>query len=294
MTDSRQHHPADDWTTQSFTGSGGIQLVADVGGDPIARAVIFLHGGGQTRHSWRDSMSALIAQGYHVINLDARGHGDSDWASDGDYSLDVMAADLARIAATLASPPALVGASMGGAAALCFAGSQVPSASASALVVVDLVPRIDPIGTAKIQAFMSAHPQGFSNLEEVVACVAAYNPNRPPPRDPAGLMRNLRERDGRMYWHWDPRFLTGSGGTEYAAFADRLNQAATQVRIPTLLVRGLRSELVTDQGVKDFKARVPHLEIFNVAEAGHMLVGDKNDVFNEGILRFLRKQLPPA
>ena len=239
-------------------------------------------------------MSALIAQGYHVINLDARGHGDSDWAPSGDYSLDSMAADLACIAETLASPPALVGASMGGAAALCFAGSQMPSVSASALVIVDLVPRIDPIGTSKIQAFMRAHPQGFSNLDEVVACVAAYNPNRPPPRDPAGLMRNLRERDGRLYWHWDPKFLAGSGGTEYAAFADRLNQAATHVRIPALLVRGLRSELVTDEGVRDFKARLSHLEIFDVAEAGHMLVGDKNDVFNEGIVRFLRKQVPPA
>lgn len=181
---------------------------------------------------------------------------------------------------------------MGGAAALCFAGSQVPSVSASALVLVDIVPRIDSIGTAKIQAFMSAHPQGFSNLDEAVAFVAAYNPNRPPAREPAGLMRNLRKRDGRLYWHWDPKFLTGSGGTEYAAFADRLNQAATQVRIPTLLVRGLRSELVTEEGVQDFKARVPQLEIFDVAEAGHMLVGDKNDIFNEGILRFLREHVP--
>jgi pimeloyl-ACP methyl ester carboxylesterase len=268
-----------------------LKLVADVGGDAGAPSVIFLHGGGQTRHSWAGSMRELIAQGYRVLNLDARGHGDSDWAPDGDYTSKTLTADLACVIDTLDSRPALVGASMGAATALLFAGSA--SANAAALILVDLVPRFDPNGAARIRAFMSANPQGFANVDDAAAAVAAYNPHRPASRDAAGLMKNLRERDGRFYWHWDPRVLSNEG-SEYVSFGEKLNQAARRVRIPTLLVRGLRSELVTDAGIEDLKTHLPHLEVFDVAEAGHMVVGDKNEVFNSGILYFLCRHLPAA
>src|ERR1700680_1885101 len=83
------------WAPRRYKVADHLELVADVGGDPKAPPVVLLHGGGQTRHSWGGAMRALIAQGYYVINLDARGHGDSNWARDGNYSLDVLAADLA-------------------------------------------------------------------------------------------------------------------------------------------------------------------------------------------------------
>src|SRR3546814_10171520 len=94
--------------------AGGIEVEADVGGDPAQPAVILLHGGGQTRHSWGGASRELLRQGFHVINLDARGHGNSGWAPDGDYSLEAMADDLRAVIATLPSLPALIGASMGG------------------------------------------------------------------------------------------------------------------------------------------------------------------------------------
>jgi pimeloyl-ACP methyl ester carboxylesterase len=288
----RQHRArTSPWSTQRYTGAHGLGLVADVGGDTGAPTVIFLHGGGQTRHSWAGSMRELIAQGYRVLNLDARGHGDSDWAADGDYTSKALTADLACVIDTLNSPPALVGASMGAATALLFAGSA--SANAAALILVDLVPRFDPDGAARIRTFMRANPQGFASVDEAAAAVAAYNPHRPASRDAAGLMKNLRERDGRLYWHWDPRVLSNDG-SEHVSFGEKLNQAARRVRIPTLLVRGLRSELVTDAGIEDFKTHLQHLEVFDVAEAGHMVVGDKNEVFNSGILYFLRRHLPTA
>jgi pimeloyl-ACP methyl ester carboxylesterase len=274
-----------------YAGAHGLTLVADVGGDAGAPTVIFLHGGGQTRHSWAGSMRELIAQGYRVLNLDARGHGDSDWAADGDYTSKALTADLACVIDTLDSRPALVGASMGAATALLFAGSA--SSNAAALILVDLVPRFDPNGAARIRAFMSANPQGFASVDEAAAAVNAYNPHRPASRDAAGLMKNLRERDGRLYWHWDPRVLSNEG-SEHVSFGEKLNQAARRVRVPTLLVRGLRSELVTEAGIEDLKTHLEHLEVFDVAEAGHMVVGDKNEVFNSGILYFLRRHLPTA
>jgi len=279
--------------TRRYTGAKGVELVADVGGDPRAPTIILLHGGGQTRHSWGGAMRQLVLRGYHVINLDARGHGDSQWAADGDYTLEVLAKDLECVIGTLKSRPALVGASMGGATALLVAGAHA-NPVAAALVLVDIVPRIDTGGAAKIRSFMSSGGKGFGTLQEASDAVAAYNPHRPRPKSNAGLMKNLRLRiDGRLYWHWDPRVLQQVRHAEPPLFADRLNSAAEQVRIPTLLVRGLESDIVTEAAVTDFRAHLPQLEVFDVSGAGHMVAGDKNDAFNQGVFEFMQRHLPP-
>lgn len=230
-------------------------------------------------------MRALVAHGYHVINLDSRGHGDSDWAQDGDYSVPALSSDL------LSAPPALVGASMGGASALYTVGNA-GTAIAAALVLVDLVPRIDPQGAAKIMSFMAAHPNGFGNIDEAADAVGAYNPHRPRPKDAMGLMKNLRQRDGRLFWHWDPRFLKQTDRAEPPRAAQLLLDAATRVRIPTLLVRGAQSDVVTEEGVAELKGVLPAVEVFDVAGAGHMIAGDMNDAFNQGVISFLQRAMP--
>jgi pimeloyl-ACP methyl ester carboxylesterase len=284
--------PATQFRVQHFVGANHIDLVGDVGGDPAAPTVILLHGGGQTRHSWHGAMQELIRRGYCVINLDARGHGDSQWATDGEYNLEVLAEDLQRIIATLPSKPVLVGASMGGATALYLIGTHAEPI-ASALVLVDIVPQLNPEGADKIGSFMRGNANGFANLEEAAAAVTAYNPHRPRPQDNNGLMKNLRLReDGRLYWHWDPRMVQSQSRAEPPVFKEILNQAASRVRVPTLLVRGSKSNIVTDDGVADLKHHLPQLEVFDVGGAGHMVAGDKNDAFNQGVFDFLRRHLP--
>ncbi|HEY9547579.1 MAG TPA: alpha/beta hydrolase [Solimonas sp.] len=274
--------------------AGGIEVEADVGGDPAQPAVILLHGGGQTRHSWGGASRELLRQGFHVINLDARGHGNSGWAPDGDYSLEVMADDLRAVIATLPSPPALVGASMGGCTALYAVGTS-RGAIASALVLVDVVPRINMEGGKKIADFMGARPDGFATLEEASDAVAAYNPHRPRPKDISGLMKNLRLRDdGRLHWHWDPRFFKNEKRMEPPQFAETLLVAAEHVRIPSLLVRGMQSDIVSEAGVQEFREHLPALEVYDVVGAGHMVAGDRNDAFNDGVIGFLQRHRPPA
>jgi pimeloyl-ACP methyl ester carboxylesterase len=237
-------------------------------------------------------MRKLVASGHYVVNIDARGHGDSAWAMDGDYTIETLAHDLAGVIAELPPKPALVGASMGGAAALYLVGALQPSL-ASALILVDIVPMIDPAGAAKIIEFMNGHADGFATLEEAADAVAAYNPHRPRPTTCSGLIKNLRRRaDGRLYWHWDPSFTRGAENTEPPMRVAKLTRAADGVRIPTLLVRGLKSDIVTDEGVADLKLRVPQLEVFDVAEAGHMVAGDNNDTFSQGVFDFLQRQFP--
>ena len=149
----------------SFTMADGVRIIGDVGGDPAAPTAVLMHGGGQTRHSWSGAMRSLMAAGYHVINYDARGHGESDWSADGDYSLSLRARDLGEILHDARGPIGLVGASMGGATALFAVGEQIQP-QPDAIVLVDIVPHPDPVGTGKIRAFMSANPEGFASLDE--------------------------------------------------------------------------------------------------------------------------------
>jgi pimeloyl-ACP methyl ester carboxylesterase len=237
-------------------------------------------------------MRELVAQGFHVISLDARGHGDSDWSPEGHYSLDSLAADLRAVIATLGAKPALVGASMGGATALYAVGNSAEPI-ATALVMVDIVPRVDPEGAERIQRFMGANPDGFATLEEAAAAVAAYNPHRPPPRDHTGLMRNLRlGADGRLRWHWDPKIIRRPHKLEPPQLAEQLLAACAGVRVPVLLVRGLQSDVVDDAGIEEFRRHLPQLEVASVAGAGHMVAGDRNDAFNRSVVEFLRRNVP--
>ncbi|MDP3294354.1 MAG: alpha/beta hydrolase [Nevskia sp.] len=251
----------------------GVALTADVGGDSSAPAVILSHGGGQTRHSWGTAMARLLADGYQVIDVDARGHGDSDWSPIGDYRIERLAADLQTIAATLASPPALVG------AASLIAAAE-PNA-ASALVLVDVVPRLNPEGAERIIAFMRARPDGSQRSMRWQTRSPSYYPQRRRPRDPSGLMKNLRKRaDGRLHWHWDPAFVRNSQVvSEPPRFTERLYEAAARVQVPTLLVRGLESDIVSEDSVAEFRTYLPALEVCDVAAAGHMVAGDRNDAF---------------
>jgi pimeloyl-ACP methyl ester carboxylesterase len=271
----------------------GITVAADVGGDPSAPGVILMHGGGQTRHSWGGAMQELLRRGYHVLNLDARGHGDSEWSPNADYSLDVMACDLCTVAATLSRPPAVVGASLGGATALYASARPTARPVASVLVLVDVVPRATPQGAAKIGDFMRARPDGFTTLEEAADAVAAYYPSRPRPKDVSGLMKNLRMRsDGRLHWHWDPQFVKPAR-PDSNKYATLLLNAARHVTVPTLLVRGMQSDIVSDAGINEFRGALPALEVLDVSGAGHMVAGDKNDAFNEGVIAFLGRHLAP-
>ncbi|WP_240481486.1 alpha/beta fold hydrolase [Novosphingobium fuchskuhlense] len=271
------------------TSADGLVLVADDLGPREAPAVILLHGGGQTRHSWSGAATALAQRGYRVINFDARGHGESEWSEAGAYSLDDRVADLAAITGGLDQPFALVGASLGGATSI---HSVALGLRPAALVLVDIVPHPEPQGISRIVGFMRAHPDGFATLEDAVDAVAAYNPDRPRPRDPKGLLRNLRRRaNGRLYWHWDPR-IVASRPEDLHAMVQESAAVLPQTGIPVLLVRGLNSDVVSDAGIAAFRAILPGLEVADVGGAGHMVAGDRNDAFNGAAMAFLDRHLP--
>ncbi len=280
-------------TTVDLHGRDGLRLRADEFGDPADPPVILLHGGGQTRFAWGTTAQVLADRGWHAYRVDLRGHGESDWPDDADYSLDAFAGDVLAIAAEMPQLPVLVGASLGGVASLTAIGES-PTPIARALVLVDVAPTIEPAGAQRIGAFMSEHLEdGFASLDEVADAVAAYNPHRPRPTDLSGLKKNVRQReDGRWVWHWDPRFMSGKLGARDETRAslvhpDRLKIAARAITVPVLLVRGRVSDLLSEEGAQELLTLVPHAEFVDVEGAGHMVAGDRNDVFNDAITGFL-------
>jgi pimeloyl-ACP methyl ester carboxylesterase len=275
-------------------GRDGNLLIGDVAGDPADPPVVLFHGGGQTRHSWGTTLELLGARGWRVYSVDLRGHGDSAWAEDGDYTLDAFAGDVLAITRSLSAPPALVGASLGGIASLAAIGEHPDDEVARALVLVDVAPRIEEAGRNRIGQFMIEHmAEGFASLDEVADAIQRYNPHRPRPTNLAGLEKNLRRReDGRWYWHWDPAFISGRlGGTDEtrSSLVDphRLEQAAHGLDVPTLLVRGRMSDLLSEEGARELLEIVPHARFVDVAGAGHMVAGDRNDAFNDAVIAFL-------
>ena len=277
-----------------FVGRDGNRLAADVAGEPGDPPVILLHGGGQTRHSWGTTLNALADKGWRAYAVDLRGHGESEWAADGDYTLDAFAGDVLAVSRTLDAPPALVGASLGGIASLAAIGEHPDEAVARALVLVDVAPRMEEQGRMRIGAFMAEHmTDGFASLDEVADAIQRYNPHRPRPSDLSGLAKNLRHGpDGRWYWHWDPAFIGGKlGGADEtrASLVDpvRLQQAALGLTLPTLLVRGRVSDLLSEEGAQELLQLVPHAQMVDVAGAGHMVAGDRNDLFNDAVVTFL-------
>ncbi len=277
--------------TVKFAGVGGIGLIADewnrddaVAGRP---SILMLHGGGQNRFSWKNTGQFLADEGYHVVALDSRGHGDSDRAPGADYAVETLMADVLHILDAIGRPVVLIGASMGGLTGILVADSAGP-AKVTGLVLVDVVPRYEKTGSARIRDFMLTNLHGFGSLEEAADAVSAYLPYREKPRSPEGLKKNLRLRDGRWYWHWDPAFMTAPGDDPELR-TEHFEQAAADLKVPVLLIRGKLSDVVSPEGVKHFLATVPRAEFVELSDAGHTAAGDDNDAFSDVVVEFVKR-----
>jgi pimeloyl-ACP methyl ester carboxylesterase len=287
---SRPQQPVVSRRALDLQGAAG-RLAADLVEPEAPRGlVMLLHGGGQTRHSWHGTAAALAGQRWTTLTYDARGHGGSDWASSGDYSVDAYVTDL-RLVIDQVAPPrplVLVGASLGGMTILI--GQAETPGLADGIVLVDIVPKPQLGGVERIQRFMTANPDGFASLDEAAAAIRAYNPHRGRPRDHSGLSKNLRQGDdGRWHWHWDPRILGSGSDLQSLLDGTRATEAAARLSVDTLLVSGGDSDVVRQEDVLRFRALVPAAQTANVAGAGHMVAGDRNDRFADVIGRFLAR-----
>lgn len=278
--------------TVEFSGTEGITLVADEWNRDTAASgrptILMLHGGGQNRFSWKNTGQIPADTGLHVIALDTRGHGDSDRAPDADYAIETLTSDILHVLDAIGRPVVLIGASMGGLTGILVADSAGPD-RVTGLVLVDVVPKYEKDGSARIRDFMFTNLHGFATLEEAADAVATYLPHRTKPRSPEGLKKNLRLRDGRWYWHWDPAMMTAPGDDPELR-TENFERAAMNLTIPILLIRGKLSDVVSSEGVQDFLDKVPHAEFVELSNAGHTAAGDDNDAFTEVVVDFVKRR----
>jgi pimeloyl-ACP methyl ester carboxylesterase len=278
--------------TVEYSGVQGLTLIADEWNRGLDAAadrptILMLHGGGQNRFSWKNTGQVLADEGFHVIALDSRGHGDSDRAPDADYDVETLTADVMAVLGAIDRPVMLIGASMGGLTGILVADQAGPD-RVRRLVLVDVVPRFEKNGSARIRDFMFSGLHGFGSLEEAADAVAAYLPHRTRPRNPEGLKKNLRLRDGRWFWHWDPAFMT-KPGDDPELRTEKFEQAAGALTIPVLLIRGKLSDVVSPEGVQHFLATVPNAEFVELSDAGHTAAGDDNDAFSDVVVTFVTR-----
>jgi pimeloyl-ACP methyl ester carboxylesterase len=290
MPDTAPTMPRPPASRLTCVGANDVALVADGFGNADDPAVLLLHGGGQTRHSWGGTARLLADNGFYAVSADLRGHGDSDWDPDGSYTFDSFQVDTERWCAML-DTPAVVGASMGGMAALWTEGVRaqqgLPPAS-RALVLVDIAHRSEPEGIQRIVDFMMGKPEGFASLDEAADAVAGYMPHRPRPADNRGLARNLRlGDDGRYRWHWDPQFMDFSHRPRSSHDIDVFAHHASRLTMPVMLVRGRMSDVVSEEAAHEFLELVPHAHYVDVGGAHHMVAGDRNDAFTDAVVSFL-------
>jgi pimeloyl-ACP methyl ester carboxylesterase len=272
----------------------GVRLSIEQFGDASAPPLVFAHGFGQTRHAWEDSAIALAESGWHCVTVDARGHGGSGRLDDGRYDFTQFIDDLVAVARASAQhgdvAPVLVGASMGGLVGLC-AQALHPDLF-RALVLVDITPRWESAGVARILAFMRAHPQGFATFDEAADAIASYLPHRAEryrgDKNRSAQLRKLlvAGEDGRLRWHWDPRLLDLVEG-ESDRWQGPLFDAARAITVPTLLVSGGRSDVVSDNTINEFLELVPHARHARIDDATHMVAGDANTAFARAVGEFI-------
>ena len=143
---------------------------------------------------------------------------------------------------------------------------------------------------------MSGNLNGFASLDEAAEAVAAYLPHRPRPSDHNRLEKNLRLRptstgELRYFWHWDPTMLAlwrqYSSPDRKMQYEEQLYQAAHALTVPTLIVRGGMSDVVSEKIMAEFLDSVPHVQSVSVANAGHMVAGDSNHAFTRAVIEFL-------
>lgn len=265
----------------------GLTLRAEAAGPLDGRPVLLVHGGGQTRGSWGGALKALSAHGARAVAVDMRGHGDSDWSPDGAYDPTNYAADLrVAVRALGPQPVVLVGASMGGLAAL-LAAPELGS-SVAGVVLVDVVPRLREAGANRVIDFMRSAPDGFPDLATAAEAISAYLPHRRRSGVSPGLRRNLRQRDdGRWVWHWDPR-MVHDRTIDVNSRQRELEDAAVRTQAPLMLIRGVLSDVVDDAGIAQFRALVPSLQVVDLAGAAHTAAADDNEAFVGAVLEFVR------
>lgn len=249
------------------------------------RPLILLHGGTQTAHSW-DLIALTLHNRFDVLVPELRGHGDSDWSSEGHYKLSDYVGDLLAFLNRVGrSPVPLVGLSLGARIALAAAAARPEAVEKLALIDIGLTRRSNA-GRERIQRFR----QGSDELEfdQFVQLARQFNPRRSEEQLRASLRHHLRELPSGLWtWKYDRRFRT-EGKTFTPDRKSSTAALAPKVQVPTLVVRGGDSDVTTADAARKLAEALPNGTFVEIPMAGHTVPGDNPLGFYEVLIRFIR------
>jgi len=254
-------------------------------GAPTAAPLLCLHGITQTAHSW-DEVAAALSSTYRVLCLDQRGHGDSDWAPDGDYSRQTQAADVDAISDALGlSSFILAGMSMGGVNAITFTARQPQKVRA--LVIVDVSPEIQMKGVENIRHFIQAADE-LDSFEAFVERAHQFNPRRSLDNIRSRLSHNLKQLpNGNWTWKYDKALRSPERGFQATALLNLWDDVRA-IRCPTLIIKGGESDILSAESAEKMQAAIPGSRVAVVPGAGHSVMGDNPAAFVEATRAFLQ------
>lgn len=236
----------------TFKGFAGVRLEAEELGQAEDPCVLLLHGAGQSRDIWEGIASSLVKAGRRVVNIDLRGHGGSEWPDDGRYDFEAYVEDLRAVLAQMESRPVIVAATLSAWIAAVALGANAATLAAG-LVTVDLPTCVTPQVTEAIG----------QRLRQKI--------------DKAGLPQ------------WDERILDQF---DVSDMPPQLAEAASQIKVPALYVRGALSDLVSHEEAEAFVATMPDAELIEVDNADLLVTADRAEIFNGILLEFLERKHP--
>jgi pimeloyl-ACP methyl ester carboxylesterase len=246
--------------------------------------LVLLHGFTGHARSW-DAFAEAMSDRYRVLALDQRGHGESAWAPDAKYGTDEMVLDLeAFVAAMGLKRFTLLGLSMGGAVAFTYAGAR--PRELAALLIVDIGPAIETGGMQRIQTGVQANDV-FVSKDEAFAAARKANP-RPPEAHHRHRMDPslMRTEDGRWTYRYD-RAMRRAGGRG-ARDPEAGWRAVANINVPTLLIRGEESDILSPAVAERMIAAIPGSRLALVKESGHSVPLDAPDGFLAAAREFLK------
>ena len=283
------------WAPESKTLiANGLKLHYLEWGDPSNPTMLLLHGFAQQCHSW-DFVALAFADRYRIIALDQRGHGDSDWASDGDYSPETQQKDIEAFVNSLGIQRfVLMGLSMGGRNSFTYAANNPDRVEA--LIIVDAGPENVRTGTQNIRNFVEQEDE-LDSIDAFVDRVIKYNPRRDPIQIRGSIVNNLRELpNGKWTWKND-KILTSPGrmaGTQDPDLTNRLWNYVESLQCPTLVVRGDKSDIIATNTADEMANRIPNGKVAIVENAGHLVMGDNPSGFESAVTQFIKTLHKPS
>ena len=247
--------------------------------------ILLLHGLRGHCHSW-DDVSAEFCKDYHILALDQRGRGESDWAPGGDYSSQSFVADLEGFCEAVGfNKFTLVGHSMGGRNSIAFAGNNADKLEN--LVIVDIGPDLDPRGSGRITQELINVPEEFDSFEDVYAYQSKQNRFCSEPVLRRRLTYATKELpNGKLGWRYDLEIREQRRNNTGSKQPD-LWVNLPGIKCPVLIVRGSETDTLALETAEKMVEVLPAGRLVHVEEAAHMVFEDNPVGFIQALHEFL-------